>query len=290
MSYILEALKKAQAERQLGAAPTLHAATLAGATAAQRGSAWKKPLMIAVPAMGAAILVLLGLLWKQSQTAPDGAAAPAAADGARLGAAPPPRPALPQQQAALQQTAQQQGLPQQPTSQQPTSQAPRQQAGLGQALPPEAPSHAATPPSAQAAQSLPPGQARPTQDGPARSARRQEQPAAPSARTTARVEPARPAPAAPEAARAETPSAKPSASDDAVVQTLRDLPEPIQRAIPAITMGGYIYSKNPADRLLVIDKVLRREGEELAPGFVLEKLLPREAIFNYKGYRYRAPY
>ncbi len=76
----------------------------------------------------------------------------------------------------------------------------------------------------------------------------------------------------------------------AIVHELRGAPEPIQRAIPPISVGGYIYSKNPADRLLLIDKVLRHEGEELAPGFVLEKLLPKAAIFNYKGYRYRVAY
>ena len=68
------------------------------------------------------------------------------------------------------------------------------------------------------------------------------------------------------------------------------MPEPIQREIPAISLGGYIYSKNPADRLLLIDKVLRHEGEELAPGLVLEKLLPKAAVFNYRGYRYRVAY
>jgi general secretion pathway protein B len=41
---------------------------------------------------------------------------------------------------------------------------------------------------------------------------------------------------------------------------------------------------------LLIDKVLRREGEEVAPGLTLEKLQPREAVFNFKGYRYRVPY
>ena len=71
---------------------------------------------------------------------------------------------------------------------------------------------------------------------------------------------------------------------------MRDLPEPIQRQIPAVAIGGYIYSKNPADRLLLIDKVLRHEGEELAPGLVLEKLQPKGAIFSFKGYRYRVPY
>ena len=71
---------------------------------------------------------------------------------------------------------------------------------------------------------------------------------------------------------------------------MRDLPEPIQRAIPQIAVGGYISSKNPADRLLLIDKVLRHEGEEVAPGLLLEKLLPKSAVLNYKGYRYRVPY
>jgi general secretion pathway protein B len=55
-------------------------------------------------------------------------------------------------------------------------------------------------------------------------------------------------------------------------------------------VGGYIYSPNPAERLLLVDKTLRREGEEVAPGLVLERLLPKAAIMNYRGYRYRVGY
>jgi general secretion pathway protein B len=96
--------------------------------------------------------------------------------------------------------------------------------------------------------------------------------------------------AAPAAAPIAAPvAAKPAASEEPVVN-LRELPEPIQRSIPPVTVGGYIYSKNSADSLLLVDKVLRREGEEVAPGLILEKLQPKEAIFNYKGYRYRVPY
>ena len=91
-----------------------------------------------------------------------------------------------------------------------------------------------------------------------------------------------PAPAVP------VPAAAAAAED--TVPGMRDLPEPIQRQIPPVAIGGYIYSKNPADRLLLIDKVLRHEGEELAPGLVLEKLQPKAAIFSFKGYRYRVPY
>ncbi len=81
-----------------------------------------------------------------------------------------------------------------------------------------------------------------------------------------------------------------TAPQDEPVQLRSELPEPILRSIPAIAMGGYMYSKNPADRLLLIDKVLRHEGEEVAPGLVLEKLLPKAAVFTFKGYRYRVPY
>src|SRR5471032_2958250 len=90
-------------------------------------------------------------------------------------------------------------------------------------------------------------------------------------------------------ARAEA-AAPASAPSEDVIPGLRDLPEPIRQQIPPIVLGGYIYSKNPEDRLLLIDKVLRHEGEELAPGLVLEKLQPKAAIFNFKGYRYKMPY
>lgn len=82
----------------------------------------------------------------------------------------------------------------------------------------------------------------------------------------------------------------PVVASEPAFPSLRELPEPIQRQIPAIAIGGYIYSKNPADRLLLIDKSLRSEGDELAPGLMLEKLQPTAAIFNYRGYRYRVPY
>jgi general secretion pathway protein B len=72
--------------------------------------------------------------------------------------------------------------------------------------------------------------------------------------------------------------------------SLAELPESIQREVPRVTFGGYIYSPNPADRLLLVDKTLRHEGEEVAPGLVLEKLLPKAAVMNYKGYRYRVAY
>lgn len=229
MSYILEALKKSQAERQLGELPSIHAPQVQLHDGAASASARRTPVWLALGGVAVTVAAAL-LLWQPWQA---DAAAPAAA--------------------AVVPAVLAQAVP----------------APLPVAAPPAAvapaPVAAFVPPAATAA---PVHHARPVAEP------KQETPGQ-------AVSPpvAAPAPAVP-----PTPSVEES------VPGMRDLPEPIQRQIPAIAIGGYIYSKNPADRLLLIDKVLRHEGEELAPGLVLEKLQPKAAIFSFKGYRYRVPY
>jgi general secretion pathway protein B len=89
-------------------------------------------------------------------------------------------------------------------------------------------------------------------------------------------------------APAPAPAAAPAPEDS--LPFLQQLPEAQQRDIPRVTFGGYMYSSNPSDRLLIVDKALRHEGEEVAPGLVLEKLLPRAAVMNFRGTRYRVAY
>ena len=228
MSYILEALKKSQAERQLGELPSIHAPQVQLHDGAASASAPRTPVWLALGGVTVAVAAAL-LLWQPWQA---DAAAPAAA--------------------AVVPAVLAQAVP----------------APLPVAAPPAAvapaPVAASVPPAATAA---PVHHARPVAEP------KQETPGQAVSPPVAAPAPAAPAPAAEES-----------------VPGMRDLPEPIQRQIPAVAIGGYIYSKNPADRLLLIDKVLRHEGEELAPGLVLEKLQPKAAIFSFKGYRYRVPY
>ena len=72
--------------------------------------------------------------------------------------------------------------------------------------------------------------------------------------------------------------------------TVQDLPAAIQRELPPVTITGYLYARNPADRSAVINKKLLHEGESIAPDLVLDKLTPKGAVLNYKGYRYRISY
>ena len=57
-----------------------------------------------------------------------------------------------------------------------------------------------------------------------------------------------------------------------------------------MTIGGYIYSGSRADRSVLINNRLLREGDEIAPGFMLEQMMPNGMVLSYKGYRYRTSY
>ncbi|MGZ8302449.1 MAG: general secretion pathway protein GspB [Telluria sp.] len=219
MSYILEALKKAQAERQLGNAPTIHAAPLHPVAAPAPAS--RTPLLIG---LGAGVLAAAAM-YALMRPAPAPVAAVPAVPPVTLAAAP----------AVL--------LP----------------------APVAAPVPEPVPAPMPRAETPPP------------------KPRKPEAKPVAVAR--APEPKAPVAA----PAAAPAPAEDSA-PALSQLPEAIQREVPQIAVGGYIYSPNPADRLLLIDKVLRREGEEVAPGLTLERLLPKAAVLNFRGYRYRVPY
>lgn len=223
MSYILEALKKSQAERQLGETPTIHAPQLPLHPALASSGRQRLPLWLGVGGLALALVAVL-LTWQHWQ-------APADAPARLVAAAP---------------------VASVPVSTPPVVAAPASPAPV-------------------AAVNLP-------EPAPAPVAALIAAPPAPPAAAPAVVAAPAPAPAAA------------SAPSDDNLPSLRELPEPIQRQIPPLALGGYMYSSNPADRLLLIDKVLRHEGEEVAPGLVLEKLQPKAAIFSFKGYRYRSPY
>lgn len=215
MSYILEALKKAEAERQLGSAPSVHVPQVAGASSRDTRRS-RMALWAALSVLGAGAAIFAYLKWPAAQRSAPQPVVVAAA----------PVPVVPP-------------------------------------APPSAAVFTAAPAPAQVA--APPVVAAPAPE-----------PA-----------PVRPAPAPVVAA---PPPPPPAPAPEESYPFLRDLPEAVTRELPQVAIGGYIYSKNPADRLLLVDKVLRREGEEVAPGLTLERLLPKAAVLNYRGVRYRVAY
>jgi general secretion pathway protein B len=245
MSYILEALKKAQAERQLGNAPTIHAPVIAAAPAA---NAVRKPLVAGVAA--GVLLAAAGLFIWHRQPAPVQVAAvePAASKPAAV-----PAPVL--HAPVVDKTAPHVAL-------------------VGKADPPARP-----------AVPEPAAVARPAAPAVAAAAKPAAPPAARPAPAPVQVASVAPAPAPVQPAA----SLGPAVAEDAV-RSLNELPEAVRRNVPKVAFGGYMYSPNPADRLVLVDNILRREGEEVAPGLVLEKLLPKGAVLNYRGSRYRVAF
>jgi len=241
MSYILEALKKAQAERQLGNAPTIHAPvqSYAGPAAGPGG----KRRHVALGLVGGALLALAALWWMRQESVPGPAVlaqAPAPVRSAPVIATPAARAPIP-------------------------APAP---APVRVTVPVPVPAPVPVPVPAPAPAPVPAPAAVPV----------------PVTKTSAPAQPATVKNTAPAAPRVAAPA------PEETVRTLQQLPEALQREIPKVVVGGYIYSPDPAERLLLVDKMLRREGEEVAPGLVLERLLPKSAVMNYRGTRYRVGY
>jgi len=250
MSYILEALKKAQAERQLGNAPTIHAPPpmYAAPDRAQGGN--KRYLAIG---LGAGVLVAAAaLLWPRQGAEPPVRLAQGPAPGSAPVTAPAPAPA--------------------PAAPAPPPAPAPEPAAAAVTTPPAASAplvRATAPVAAKSAPAPTPAPAKPS--------------AAP--RPTAQVPPAEPPRVEPAPVAAVTPPA-----GEENLRSLQQLPESLRREIPQVAFGGYIYSPTPGESLLLVDKTLRREGEEVAPGLVLERLTAKAAVMNYRGTRYRVAY
>ena len=125
---------------------------------------------------------------------------------------------------------------------------------------------------------------------------------APAPATAAPVEATRPAPAPVAAAPKPKPAAAPAATatkpavapaPDAAtgpltgkVYALAELPDDIRRQLPAVNIGGSMYSPVRANRILIVNGQVLHEGEKITPELVLEQVRVKGAILVFKGYRY----
>jgi general secretion pathway protein B len=208
MSYILDALKKADADRarDTAAVPDLYAQADAarGARAAARPSGWW------LLGLGAAGLVLAALAWRWFSAAPAEAAPPAPMAQAPA-AVPVTRAPAPQPMPAI-----------------------------------------ATPVLAAPAVSPPP---------PARER----------------------APALPVAAKPVAPA---SAAGESRVVALADLPADLRSQLPALVVGGSVYSPNAASRMVILNGQVFREGDKPVEGLSVEQIRLKSSVLAFRGQRF----
>ncbi len=268
MSYILDALRRADAERSRGAVPGLHAqnAPVDGEPAARNFN----PLIWAAGGAGVLLVAVVAVLvfgpWRaapapdaRAALAPASELAPAARDNA------PAQPA----QGEL---------------------APPQSGAIDPgARPVEPPIARGNPP--------PMADARPPQAyPPPHSAVRDPLAERATAGRVATLEPkaaARtPAPAAQPAVEhygAQAAAAPASARGNAVVN-INDLPPAVRSQLPRLAVGGAIYSETPADRMVILNGQVWHEGEKPAADTVLEQIRLKSAVLNFRGQRYEVSF
>lgn len=266
MSYILEALKKADAarEREREAVPGLHSRhdhALPDDTdeRSEAAPAARTPWLIGGIAGG--VVIAGALFWLLGRSGPDapatGETRPMPMHG-QVGEAPVTPPAM----AALPVTS---VTPVQPPATVPPATA---QAAPAQVAQPTAPQPAvvtAPPPAATARM--------PSSGGT-------------TASTASTTSNARATPAAPDPLRVD-PSLREAGPK---IVPMQDLPDDIRRELPQLTVGGAMHSDVASNRMLVLNGGVFREGDQPAPGVMLEEIRLKSAVLRYKGHRYSISY
>ena len=270
MSYILDALRRADAERSRGAVPGLHAqnAPSDGEPAARNYT----PLVWAAGAAG--VLVVAGVVivlfgpWH---------AAPAPVADAHVTPAPEFAPAAPG-----------------PLVAQGEQPAPQPGAIVPGARPVEPPLGRGNPPPvadgrAPAAYPPPPLQQRPVDHGVAPSRVATLEPRADARHPTPPALPSvehygAPLPVAPAPAPAPVPAPVPARAN--AVPNINDLAPGVRSQLPRLAVGGAIYSETPAARMVILNGQVFHEGDKPAADTVLEQIRLKSAILNFRGQRY----
>ena len=73
------------------------------------------------------------------------------------------------------------------------------------------------------------------------------------------------------------------------VQHFRELPYDVQRELPSISYSVHLYSQLRENRMVKIDGMMRREGDTVSPGLVLQEITAEGAIFTFRGHEFRVP-
>lgn len=256
MSYILDALRKSEQQRQRGVTPRL-------LTVQTTPEARTQPAFFGYGSIAAALIgtgILIGWLYPRQQ---DGQLIPAIESIAAQ--SPEPRS---QQSLVLPQAAREPG-----------------QERLAQILPAAVPP-APAPGAALLKQGPPlPEKTSARESPPQASSETPKETAAPRREITLV-----PAPEKTISAPQEKPPGTASADvpqEEHKIIMMAELPPAILKEIPAIAILVHTHSSIPKERIVGINDRLLQEGEYVAPGLKLEQIAPDGVIFSYKNYLFR---
>jgi general secretion pathway protein B len=254
MSYILDALRRADSERERASIPGIHTQPVPQVSTQARGMTGTRPWAWLVAGV---LVVLLGQgLWQWVRSPATGDDVPEAAAGAAsAGTTSPaeadplsPPPPAPQPPAAVMATEalQEPGPP---------------PAVVVQIPPPERPS-------------------------PRTAAARAGTPATAPSAATSRRPPPRLSSASPGAAP-PTPPAAAAPPQEAQIHALAELPPHVRQALPPLQVGGSVYSDDPGSRFVILNGLVFHENDKPATEVLLERIELKSAVLSFRGYRFR---
>jgi general secretion pathway protein B len=68
---------------------------------------------------------------------------------------------------------------------------------------------------------------------------------------------------------------------------IEELPPEVRRDVPKISATGYVYSADTGVRVVNVNERSLQEGDELTAGLKLEQIAPDHVLFSFRGYRFR---
>jgi len=283
MSYILEALRKSERERQAGQTAAPAPAPLDQAPPRRRGSIWMAALLIGLNG------AVLGYLWLTKRESGEPPARPVAANtaGKTAETAPSDNTAAPPDPSPAALSSQKIGLP-----------APEK---------PPAPVPAEPPPLARIAEekadrpATPPKTAKPKPASPEKAERLSPQTAEkrlgkPAEKTRPEAEPSAREDLDPTVAfRAPASASEPRISpprelaDKPAVPFLHALPIDFQQRVGPIAINVFAYSEQPEERFAIIDMKKYRTGDRIQGGAELLEIRSDSLVLQAEGRKFRVP-
>jgi general secretion pathway protein B len=293
MSYILQALRKSEQERQRGSIPNLQSAQIITGHSGKKTSIWL-PLLVGVLVINAAAMIYWLQPWRekgaviQTTPTPDPQHAIRGSDSRKPSGNPPSlAPARLQQQASLNRETALNGRS--ATDQQAT----RNKKVANQAEAPDAApiktSKKIPESSATREQWLKISPSKPRTQNPAPGNQTAVQAALNRESETIPPSHSRKSAAAGGTSASSRPKpVTPAARDvpEPKVPGIHELPVNVQQSLPAIHISAHIYSENPETRMTIINDKTLREGQSVAPGLVLEEITRNGVILRFQGQRF----
>ena len=71
------------------------------------------------------------------------------------------------------------------------------------------------------------------------------------------------------------------------IPLLSELSNSVRSQIPPLNITGAVYSKNPGQRLLLVNNLVLNQGNLAAPEVTLEEIRTNSSVFSFRGTRFR---